>query len=51
VIAMPRGLGHSAYDDYLAAKGVNVNALIGPVEDPMSGFDVAWGVKAKLTTV
>ncbi|MEW6076867.1 MAG: menaquinone reductase molybdopterin-binding-like subunit QrcB [Thermodesulfobacteriota bacterium] len=50
VIAMPRGLGHAAYDDYLAEKGVNINALIGPVEDPVSGLDVAWGVKAKLTT-
>jgi anaerobic selenocysteine-containing dehydrogenase len=50
VIALPRGLGHSAYDDYLAGKGVNINALIGPAEDPVSGLDAAWGVKAKLTS-
>jgi len=51
VIALPKGLGHFAYDAYLAGKGVNVNALIGPEEDPVSGLDVAWGVKAKLTQV
>ena len=49
VIAMPRGLGHTAYDDYLANKGVNVNELIGPVEDPASGLDAAWGIRAKLS--
>jgi menaquinone reductase, molybdopterin-binding-like subunit len=49
VIAMPRGLGHSAYDKYLAGKGVNVNKLIGPVEDPASGLDAAWGIRAKLS--
>lgn len=49
VIAMPRGLGHSAFDDYLADKGVNINTLVAPVEDPISGYDVAWGIKAKLT--
>jgi anaerobic selenocysteine-containing dehydrogenase len=48
VIAMPRGLGHTAYDGYLAGKGVNVNELIGPVEDPSSGYDAAWGIRAKL---
>jgi anaerobic selenocysteine-containing dehydrogenase len=48
VIAMPRGLGHTAYDQYLAGKGVNVNQLIGPVEDPASGLDAAWGIGAKL---
>ena len=49
VIAMPRGLGHTAYDKYLANKGVNVNELIGPVEDPASGLDAAWGIRAKLS--
>jgi len=48
VIAMARGLGHTAYDGYLADKGVNVNELIGPVEDPSSGLDAAWGIRAKL---
>jgi len=48
VVAMPRGLGHTAYDAFLAGKGVNVNQLIGPVEDPASGLDAAWGIGAKL---
>lgn len=48
VIAMPRGLGHTAGSDYLVGKGVNVNSLIGPVEDPVSGLDAAWGIRANL---
>ena len=48
IIAMPTGLGHTAYDSYLAGKGFNVNELIGPVEDPASGLDAAWGIRAKL---
>jgi hypothetical protein len=48
VVAMPRGLGHTAYDQFLANKGINVNRLIGPVEDPASGFDAAWGIRAEL---
>ncbi len=49
IIAMPRGLGHTAYDDYLANKGVNFNQLIGSVADSASGLDAAWGIRAKLT--
>jgi len=49
IIALPRGLGHTAYDDYLAGKGVNFNDLIGPVADPISGLDAAWGIRAKLS--
>ncbi len=48
-IFMPRGLGHTAYDDYLAGKGVNVHELMGPVEDSVSGLDAAWGIRANLT--
>jgi anaerobic selenocysteine-containing dehydrogenase len=48
VLAMARGLGHTAYDGFLAGKGVNVNELIGPVEDPSTGLDAAWGIRAKL---
>jgi menaquinone reductase, molybdopterin-binding-like subunit len=49
VVAMARGLGHTAYDGYLANKGVNINTLIGPVEDPSSGHDAAWGIRATLS--
>ena len=48
IVAMARGLGHTAYDGFLAGKGVNVNQLIAPVEDPASGLDAAWGSWAKL---
>ena len=49
VVAVPRGLGHTMDDKYMAGKGVNFNELIGPVEDRSSGLDTAWGVRAKLT--
>lgn len=49
IMAMPRGLGHSAFDEYLSGKGVNFNELIGPVKDPVSGLDVAWGIRAVLS--
>ena len=45
---MARGLGHTAYDRFLAGKGVNINSLIGSVEDPASGLDAAWGIRAQL---
>jgi menaquinone reductase, molybdopterin-binding-like subunit len=48
LVAMVRGLGHSAYDKFLSGKGVNVNALMSPVEDPGTGLEAAWGVRAKL---
>lgn len=48
IVAMPRGLGHTAFDKFLADKGVNVNDLVGPVEDPASGHNAAWGIRAKL---
>jgi anaerobic selenocysteine-containing dehydrogenase len=51
LVAMMRGLGHTGFDEYLAGKGVNYNELIGPVEDPASGLDVAWGIRAKLEKV
>ncbi len=51
VIALPRGLGHTAYDKFLSGKGTNFNALIVPVEDPASGLNVAWGVRAKINRV
>ncbi len=51
VVAIPKGLGHAAYDDYLAGKGVNANSLMGVVEDPISGLCATWGIRAKLTSV
>ena len=48
VIAIARGLGHTAYDKFLAHKGANYNALSAVVEDPATGLDAAWGIRAKL---
>jgi anaerobic selenocysteine-containing dehydrogenase len=48
VVALPRGLGHTAYHDYVSGKGVNYNALSAMVEDPVSGLDASWGIRAKL---
>ena len=48
IVAMPSGLGHTAYDKFLAGKGININQLIGPVEDSSTGHDAAWGINAKL---
>ncbi|WP_028323344.1 menaquinone reductase molybdopterin-binding-like subunit QrcB [Desulfatirhabdium butyrativorans] len=49
IVAIPRGLGHEAYDVYLAGKGINVNSLVGSLSDPISGFEAAWGIRAKLS--
>jgi anaerobic selenocysteine-containing dehydrogenase len=48
VVAIPRGLGHTGDNKFLAGKGLNYNALCAPVEDPASGLDAAWGIRAKL---
>ncbi|MCD6586243.1 MAG: molybdopterin-dependent oxidoreductase [Desulfobacteraceae bacterium] len=51
LIAIPKGLGHTAYNKFLANKGTNFNDLIGPIEDPGSGLDMAWGIRAKLIRI
>ncbi|MCK4487726.1 MAG: molybdopterin-dependent oxidoreductase [Desulfobacterales bacterium] len=51
LISIPKGLGHAAYDDYLAGKGVSANSLMGVVEDPITGLSATWGIRAKLTRV
>ncbi|MDD9304396.1 MAG: molybdopterin-dependent oxidoreductase [Desulfobacter sp.] len=49
VIGMVRGLGHAFDNPYVAGKGVNVNDLIGPVIEPGSGLDAAFGIKASIS--
>jgi anaerobic selenocysteine-containing dehydrogenase len=51
VIAIPRGLGHIGDNKFLDGKGVNYNTLSIPVEDPATGLDASWGVRAKLAKV
>ncbi len=50
VVAMARGLGHVLDNNrYVGGKGVNINELMGPVVDPVSGLDAAWGIRARLS--
>ncbi|MFP4475799.1 MAG: menaquinone reductase molybdopterin-binding-like subunit QrcB [Desulfatibacillaceae bacterium] len=49
LVGVPKGLGHDVSNKFLAGKGINYNSLLGPVEDPVTGKDVAWGVRARLT--
>jgi len=49
VIGMVRGLGHTFDNKFVSNKGVNVNDLIGPVIEPGSGLDAAFGIKAKIS--
>jgi len=49
IIAIPRGLGHTAGSRFTAGKGVSYNQFGGPIEDPASGHDAAWGIRAKLS--
>lgn len=51
VITMPKGLGHTAYNQFLKGKGSNYNTLAGATEDPVSGLNVCWGARAKLSKV
>ncbi len=51
VIGMVKGLGHTFNNAFVAGKGVNVNDLIGPVIEPGSGLDAAFGIKATLSRV
>ncbi len=48
LVAMPAGLDHTAFSDYIAGKGANVNALLTDVSDPGSGLNAGWGSRASL---
>jgi anaerobic selenocysteine-containing dehydrogenase len=49
VVGLVRGLGHTAFDSYLAGKGVNYNALSVAVIDVATGHNAAWGIRARLS--
>ncbi len=49
LVGLVTGLGHTAYSEYLAGKGVNPYRLMSAVEDPVTGLEAAWGVRVKLT--
>lgn len=49
VVGMVKGLGHTFDNKYVSNKGVNINDLIGPVIEPGSGLDAAFGIKVKIS--
>ncbi len=51
LIGMPRGLGHTVDNPYVARKGVNTNQLISASIDPNTGQDAAFGINAKISRV
>jgi anaerobic selenocysteine-containing dehydrogenase len=51
VIAIPRGLGRTTEDRSLAGRGINYNQFSSAIEDPASGHNTAWGIRAKLSKV
>ncbi len=48
MVAVVKGLGHSAYDDYLKAKGINTGSLVEVQVDPVTGIGIEGFVRAKL---
>lgn len=50
-VVMPRGLGHTALGEYLAGKGANINRLLQPSIDPLTGQQTARGIRARLEPV
>ncbi len=51
LVTMSEGLGHTAFDEYMAKKGENINRLLAYMTDPVTGYNTAWGVRAKLNKV
>ena len=51
VVYLPRGMGHTAYDEYIQDKGVNANNLMEVQLDPVSGMGTVWATRAQLRRV
>ncbi len=47
-IFVPRGFGHFAYDEFLRGKGINVNHLVTPQKDALSGLAAWWATPARI---
>jgi len=43
VIAIPIGLGHNAYDEYLEGKGINAHQLLGYAKEKLTGI-ATWAL-------
>ena len=55
IIGMAQGLGHIGENKYknkyVHGKGLNINELMSPVQDTISGMDAAWGIRANIVKV
>jgi anaerobic selenocysteine-containing dehydrogenase len=51
LVAMPLGMGHSAYDEYLEGKGVNAHQLLGYSEEKTTGIATWAMAKTNLTKI
>lgn len=49
VVLMPLGFGHTAYDDFLRAKGVNANQILEARKDNISGLPLWWATPGRIT--
>jgi anaerobic selenocysteine-containing dehydrogenase len=51
IVYLPLGFGHTAYDEFLKAKGVNPNNIVQAGKDPVSGDPVWWNTPVRLMKV
>lgn len=47
-VCVVHGLGHTAYDEYIQDKGVNINDIIEVQMDPITGMGTVWATRAQL---
>jgi anaerobic selenocysteine-containing dehydrogenase len=48
VVYAAQGLGHTAYDEFIKGKGVNVNLITEVQLDPVTGLGTTWATRAQL---
>ncbi len=48
VVFAPTGLGHTAFDSYIADKGVNVNKILVVQQEELTGLASWWGTGVKI---
>ncbi|MFH1481051.1 MAG: molybdopterin dinucleotide binding domain-containing protein, partial [Pseudomonadota bacterium] len=48
IVAVPMGLGHTAYDDFQQGKGVNPNEIMDCGRDPVSGHPIWWASRVSI---
>jgi len=51
IVFMPKGFGHTAYDEFIRGKGANPNDIIHAGKDPLSGQPAWWATPVKIIKV